>query len=115
MAPAKQNPKVIIGSWLLLLAVAAIVSAVLPISCTDPDAAVKAATDAGYTDVTTTGFRSFAFGCGHLDNFLGGYGFSTGFEGKDSLGRPVSGTVCSGWLPVPPYVHLDRTGSPFTW
>jgi hypothetical protein len=60
------------------------------VSCTRPDAATKALQDAGYTHVEITGYRFFT--CDEKDNF------STGFRAIGPTGRPVSGTVCSGFL-----------------
>lgn len=59
-------------------------------ACSDPEGAKKAAEDAGYENVSTSGYSWFS--CGKDDTF------STGFSATNAHGRPVRGVVCSGWL-----------------
>lgn len=58
--------------------------------CSDPTAATKALDDLGFSDVRLTGYRFLS--CGK------DYTFHTGFEARNPRGKPVSGTVCSGWF-----------------
>lgn len=61
------------------------------IGCTDEKSAQRVLSDQGYTQINFTGYRIFS--CGD------DYQFHTGFAAKaPNTGRPVSGTVCSGWL-----------------
>lgn len=66
----------------------ALCAALLLSGCSDPTAATKALTGAGYTQIQITGHSWF--GCGKDDSY------STGFEAKGPTGVPVKGAVCSG-------------------
>lgn len=58
------------------------------LGCTDEDAATRALTGSGFTDITFTGYKWFA--CGESD-------FShTGFCAVGPTGVPVEGVVCRG-------------------
>lgn len=52
----------------------------------DPEDAIRILEDAGYTEITLTGYRMT--GCGEDDNM------HTGFTAKGPTGRPVSGVLC---------------------
>lgn len=71
-----------------LLTAAAILVATTLSGCVSEDEATNALSGAGYTNITTTGYR-FA-GCGQNDLF------HTGFEATGPTGQRVSGVVCSG-------------------
>jgi hypothetical protein len=58
--------------------------------CSSHDDAVKALTEAGYTNIETHGHAWFA--CGKDDSF------ATSFTAIGPTGQKVSGSVCSGWL-----------------
>jgi hypothetical protein len=58
-------------------------------ACTDSKDATRVLTEAGYTDIHTTGYQYF--GCSEHDNI------HTGFRAKGPTGQTVSGVVCSGY------------------
>lgn len=58
-------------------------------ACTDSEAAKKALTGAGYSEIQLTGY---SYGCSENDTF------STGFKAKGPTGVRVNGVVCSGVL-----------------
>ena len=68
-----------------LLAVLALLTVA---ACSDADGARDALTDAGYSDIRTTG-HSWT-GCGEEDTY------STGFVARSPGGSVVSGVVCAG-------------------
>ncbi len=72
------------------LTIAVVLSLCLLTSCTQPDESYKVLSDQGYTNIETTGYKAFA--CSKDDTF------HTGFTATSVAGKPVSGTVCSGWL-----------------
>lgn len=59
-------------------------------ACSDEPGAERALLDAGYTNISLTGYEWF--GCGKDD------GWSTGFTATGPSGRRVEGVVCSGVL-----------------
>ena len=58
--------------------------------CASPDHAQQVLVDAGYSDVRTGGYSWL--GCGKGDIY------ATNFEAVGPTGRPVKGTVCSGFF-----------------
>jgi hypothetical protein len=58
--------------------------------CSDATGATNALEDAGYKNITITGFK--IFGCDKNDTF------STGFNAIGITGRNVHGVVCSGFM-----------------
>jgi hypothetical protein len=71
-----------------LLAIASL-CLILP-ACTDGDKTTRILSDAGYSDITLTGYKFFA--CSSDDNF------HTGFVGVSSNKKKITGTVCSAFL-----------------
>lgn len=67
-----------------------IVLALLCLSCTDDSRTFKTLTNAGFTDIETTGYELFV--CAEDDTF------KTGFKAKNINGMPVSGVVCCGMI-----------------
>jgi hypothetical protein len=68
--------------------IAVVASLAVLASCTAPDRATRALTEAGYTDIEITGYGWT--GCGQDDTF------STKFGATSMAGYPVEGVVCSG-------------------
>jgi len=60
------------------------------VSCTQNDKSLRILEDAGYKNITITGYRMW--GCGEDDQF------STGFKAIGTTGRKVSGVVCGGFF-----------------
>jgi hypothetical protein len=58
--------------------------------CTSPDRSQQVLVDAGYSNVRTGGYSWL--GCGKGDIY------ATNFEAVGPTGRPVKGTVCSGFF-----------------
>lgn len=58
--------------------------------CSDAPRATKALTQAGYTDIKTTGYSYF--GCDEKDVY------HTTFNAKGPTGIYTEGVVCSGWF-----------------
>jgi major membrane immunogen (membrane-anchored lipoprotein) len=73
----------------LLIAIILILTTLIT-SCTSPDSTTRIVSDAGYTNVQTTGYR--IFGCSDDDTFR------TGFQAISANGKKVSGVVCGGIL-----------------
>jgi hypothetical protein len=71
-------------------ATAIILVALALAACSDANNAYKVLNQAGYSDVTVTGYAPFT--CSKDDTF------STGFVAKGPTGVPVKGTVCSSLL-----------------
>ena len=69
------------------------------VSCTDGFYTKKILEDQGYTEVEITGYSFFA--CSKDD------WYHTGFRAKSPIGRPVSGTVCSGLVFKSHTIRLD--------
>ncbi len=59
-------------------------------ACSDGPGSAKVLSDAGYTNIVTTGYSMFS--CGDGDSW------STGFEATGPTGKHVTGVVCSGFL-----------------
>lgn len=68
------------------------VSALSLVACTNPDSATLALLDAGYGDITITGYNWY--GCSKDDTYYTGITFTA----TGPTGRRTSGTVCSGWM-----------------
>ena len=68
--------------------IAILLMAILISGCTDPIDAKRVLLDAGYSDVKAAGYDIFACGEGDI--------YATKFTAKNPIGRPVSGTVCTG-------------------
>ena len=66
----------------------AIAALALLAACTDVPNATRVLREAGYTDITTTGYRAWM--CSKDDNY------STGFRATGPTGHRVSGAVCRG-------------------
>jgi len=64
---------------------------VLPLlSCTNEDATVRTLTDAGYSEIKTTGYAFWY--CSDNDHY------HTGFQAKNPRGMIVEGAVCCGLM-----------------
>lgn len=70
--------------------IALIIASTIVSGCTDSNTARDALTDAGYTNVRTTGYDFF--GCAEDD------AYHTGFVATSPSGFTVKGVVCSGFL-----------------
>ena len=57
------------------------------IACTDEPRSQRVLEEAGYTDITLTGY---AFSCSDSDDY------ATGFKAKGPTGRRTAGAVCCG-------------------
>jgi 2-methylisocitrate lyase-like PEP mutase family enzyme len=57
-------------------------------ACSDGPTASRILSEAGYKDITTTGYSMFS--CGEHDTY------ATGFEATGPTGQHVTGVVCSG-------------------
>lgn len=73
-----------------LIAILGSVTFVAITGCTSPKDANRALDAAGFTDVTLTGYDIMA--CSEDDVF------HTGFKAKNTKGKFVEGTVCSGFI-----------------
>jgi hypothetical protein len=73
-----------------LMLLVMVISCVMLCSCTDEKTARRTLEDQGYTNIELTGYRPWA--CGD------DYTFHTGFKAISIAKKPVTGTVCSGWM-----------------
>lgn len=73
-----------------ILPFTALLAACMLVGCTDESSTRRTLEDAGYSNISTTGYSWWS--CGDDDTF------ATGFSAKNPAGKQVSGTVCCGWL-----------------
>jgi hypothetical protein len=78
-----------IGPAIAITLFAAIII-IVPKACTRPDHATRVLEQAGYSNITITGWRPFMAG---KDEAI-----STGFEATSPTGQRVSGAVTGAWL-----------------